>query len=97
MPEFRTVSGLLNHLQRKAEDKAIDFVEDVVEEIQMSPVTPRRTGFMAESYRAVETSAGAEIVTEADYWKFVEYGTRNQRAQPHVRPAIEAARARWGL
>lgn len=54
--------------------------------------TPRRTGRLASSYH-IEEVGGRTLVTnrsDTDYGPFVEFGTRYDAAQPHVRPALEA-------
>lgn len=46
------------------------------------------------------TDAGRWLITvdkRNRYWQFVEFGTRKMAAQPHVRPAVDAARERFRL
>jgi hypothetical protein len=54
---------------------------------------PVRTGDLRDSYEAKPTPEGAVITSSAMYWKYVEFGTRRSKKQPHVRPSIEAVRA----
>lgn len=47
-------------------------------------------------YRVDEATGDVIIKTRRRYWAFVEFGTAEHgSAQPHVRPAIEAARAEF--
>lgn len=54
---------------------------------------PEHTGRLERGYRVRDTANGAEVVNRWWYWKYVEFGTSQQGAQPHVRPAIEAVRS----
>lgn len=48
-------------------------------------------------YARVDTDGSVVLATRRRYWAFVEYGTRRSKAQPHVRPAIDAAKAKFRL
>lgn len=72
---------------------------DVAEEIasRSNSAAPVDTGFLSGrdgrgGYRGRPTVDGAEVVSPAHYWKYVEYGTSRASAQPHVRPAIDETR-----
>lgn len=58
------------------------------------------TQHLADSYYAVRDRAGGGdwlIKSRSRYWAFVEFGTaQHGDAQPHVRPAIDDARAEFG-
>jgi HK97 gp10 family phage protein len=77
-----------------ARRRCVDIAEQIVHHIQTSPVTPERTHALEMGYRAIARGTGAEVVTNVRYWAYVEFGTEDTRAQPHVRPAVEAVRAR---
>lgn len=84
----------MNELERKAQARAMDIAELIVQEIAMSPTTPRLTGQLSQSYYAERTPDGDAVVkTNIRYWMFVEYGTGNHEAQPHVGPAVEHVKA----
>ena len=52
-------------------------------------------GLLEAGYDEVDIPEGAAIVNPVRYWQFVEFGTAEHGdAQPHVRTAIEAVRAR---
>jgi hypothetical protein len=89
------------------------LADDIVEEIRTNPHTPydavhHRAGtpHLRDSFRVVETARGVDLISEVDYWFYVEYGHRTrpsrqaghvQRwvpAQPYLRPAIQVAMAR---
>jgi len=76
-----------------AAERCREICQEIVDEIQMSPLTPvGATGRLKTGYRVRLAGDGAEIYTDTPYWRYVEYGTSKMRAQPHVRPAIEVVR-----
>ena len=57
-------------------------------------LAPVDTGFMRDNIRTLgakisQDVIGGEILSAAEYSSFVEYGTKFQTAQPHLRPAVE--------
>lgn len=52
---------------------------------------PRLTGQLASSV----DEEGGQVVVQAPYGAYVEYGTRRQAPQPFLRPAKEQAEAPW--
>lgn len=79
------------------------LAEEVLAEIKR--LAPRRQpqyvepgepgGALEAGYDTVDTPRGTAIVNPLRYWQFVEFGTAEHgEAQPHVRTAIEAVRAR---
>lgn len=84
----------MGKLERKAQARAMDMAELICQQIALSPVTPRLTGRLSKSYYAERTPDGDAVVkTNIRYWMFVEYGTGNHQAQPHVAPAVEYVKA----
>lgn len=83
-----------------AQKRCREICDEIVGVIRASPVTPRRTGELVAGYQVVVEPPGAEIVNVATndsgepYWQFVEFGTSEMQAEPHVRPAIEIVRKR---
>lgn len=59
--------------------------------ITMRLFAPKDTGEMAGSIESKSDVAGYEAHVEigVDYWKFPNYGTRYQAAQPFVEPAVD--------
>lgn len=55
-------------------------------------LAPRRTGRLARSIRTSVAGGSGVISDRVRYASFVEYGTRNMRAQPFLRPALYTAR-----
>jgi len=55
-------------------------------------IVPVRTGFLRDSifHDIVESNLGFDFGAKANYAQYVEFGTRFQRAQPFIRPALEA-------
>lgn len=94
----------LYRVERKAKERSREICQDIVDEIQSNPNTPRDTGKLAEGYHVVETPKGHDVVTEVKYWEAVEkghdvvnqYGRTIGHVEPqaHVAPAVEIVRAR---
>lgn len=76
----------------RAQKYCLDKAESVVKHIREDGLTPVRTGKLIEGYEAVEYGDGAAVMTDVEYWKFVEFGTTNMDGQPHVTPAYEEVR-----
>lgn len=80
-------------------EKAVQAVADEVlaETVRDCPVD---TGTLAGSYTTENRSSGDDIEirvgTAIDYAPPVEFGTYRSSAQPHLGPALERARARYG-
>lgn len=49
-----------------------------------------RTGFMRDNIKRYVGGSRFQVIAEAGYSGFVEYGTRFMAAQPFVTPAVEA-------
>jgi HK97 gp10 family phage protein len=79
---------------RPARARCREICDEIVHEIQTSPATPVQTGELKAGYHTVDDGPGAAIVTPVDYWHYVEFGTSERAAEPHVRPAIEIVRKR---
>lgn len=78
-----------------AQRECMAKAEEVVDYIHSMGLVPVKTGKLLAGYRAEEWETGAAVVTDVDYWYYVEYGhgpEGHREAQPHVRPAIEAMR-----
>lgn len=62
--------------------------------------TPVDTGNLRRSYSTTDPTPTdrpvAYVGTNVFYAPFVEFGTRFTRAQPHLGPALERARGRYG-
>lgn len=56
---------------------------------------PVRTGRLRNGITGSAEETTALLTTEVPYAPFVEFGTRHSRAQPHMRPGMEAAIAAW--
>jgi hypothetical protein len=97
----------LRRLARAGNERSFEICEYIIDHIESSPFTPfdprtssNTTGdHLKFSYRIAPHPKGNGylVVTKRRYWAFVEFGTRKMHAQPHVRPAVDAARARYGL
>ena len=84
-----------------------------MEEIRTNPRTPydavghqAGTPHLRDSFHVVETGERMDIVSDVDYWAYVEYGHLSRPsqaaddvqhwvpAQPYLRPAIQVALAK---
>lgn len=50
---------------------------------------PVKTGFLRESHESTETENGAEMIVNAEYGIYVEYGTEKMAPRGFVRKAID--------
>lgn len=71
------------------DEKVGNLTEDIAEDARA--LAPVDTGELRASIRA-DRSAG-EVHVGTDHWRFQEYGTRYQKAQPFMRPALMKPRA----
>jgi HK97 gp10 family phage protein len=60
---------------------------------------PRRTGRLATgiSYAYNDATYTVAFIASAPYSVFVEYGTRNMRPQPYLRPALNTVGSIYGI
>lgn len=62
---------------------------------------PRDTGTLKRSYTIAEHQSGdiigAYVGTNLHYAPYVEFGTRRMAARPHLGPALEKARRKFGF
>lgn len=77
----------LNNL--KGVGKLFPFAAAQVIAKRASQIAPRDTGYMAEHIHA-EKGNPVQVISEAPYSGYVEYGTYKMAAQPFMRPAIAA-------
>lgn len=69
---------------------APQVVEQVTKEVatDMRRFVPVDTGALRESIREEHDGLKGRVWVGTDHWKYPEYGTRYQRAQPYARPAL---------
>lgn len=104
--EIRKTRRTINKIEREGEQRAREIAQFIVDHIAIhGPIDldrrPGRLGpeHLRTSYGIKPAPEGGEwyVTTDVRYWAFVEFGTKEHgRAQPHVRPAIEAARVAFG-
>jgi HK97 gp10 family phage protein len=59
--------------------------------------TPHRTGRLASGWHVQQRRTADYAVTNSvPYARFVEYGTKDMRAEPMLGPVVMQARARYG-
>lgn len=96
----------LERIEEKAAARAYRIARFIVEQIHtLAPYDDRASSdttgpHLKDAYWVEEDPAvrgGMIIKCSRRYWAFVEFGThKHGDAQPHVRPAIDAAKARFG-
>lgn len=87
-------------IEAKTNVRCVAVATGVVRRIeQLAPVDPlhhlHQTGpHLKDSYFVTPEEDGATIRSRQDYWAYVEFGTGQTPTQPHVRPALDEAKAR---
>ena len=85
----------MDRINEAARQRARDIAQEICDEIATNPGTPELTGLLRYGYYVSEDANGDALVkSNVRYWQFVEFGSGHGDAQPHLRPAIEAVRAR---
>jgi len=90
MAEFRVIDRLA---PRRAVDLNVREISQRVAD-DASADAPRRTGRLAASYHVERGNVPASyhVVTDVEYSRYVEYGTRNMRARAPMGRALAKAR-----
>lgn len=88
----RNLAAVVDAGAGAARDAAADRAAEAARDA--TALAPKRTGRLAASYEAVEDPATRPGVdawgVQTTLWRahFAEFGTKKQRAQPHLRPAM---------
>lgn len=86
------VKQVLGDLPQKQLMKIALFLE-----AQIKIRCPVDTGTLRSSYHVTQKGKDSvEVGTNVEYAAYVEYGTKFQHAQPHVRPAIQVTQRKFG-
>lgn len=97
----RNAYRALARIRRKAEHRAEQIARTIVEAIHINAPEDEHhdenTGGpkLKDSYYVKQDPETGDFIigSRRRYWAFVEFGTKEHgKAQPHVRPAIDAAR-----
>lgn len=101
----RKLAQNMRGLQRAGAEESREICEFIVDHIRAhAPYDPthdpREGPHLRDIYRVRPHPSGdGRYLITVDkrnrYWLFVEFGTRKMQAQPHVRPAFDAARQRF--
>lgn len=91
---------LFKWLNKQPLDEALERALDIASlEVLRDTVraAPRDTGTLKRSY-TIHEGAGLErfVGTNVHYAVYQEFGTRRHKAQPHLGPALERARRKYG-
>jgi Bacteriophage HK97-gp10, putative tail-component len=98
MANISAGSGVTADLYRITRRLTLQVANDLVDEIRR--LAPVETGKLRESYQVREGAAyiGEAIVyTDVEYAVHQEYGTLFQSGTPHVRPALEIIKRKYGI
>lgn len=76
------IAGQIRNAMRKRAPQATNTTRKAIH-------TKRRRGTPEEVVSEVRIAHGAGVQHDAWYWKFLEFGTIKQPAQPFVRPVVE--------
>lgn len=79
----------------KAVWEASLFIEERAKEVCPVDTGNLRRSIATTMPSVVGDRVSGSVGTNVSYAPFVEFGTRNMRAQPFLGPALEAARARF--
>jgi HK97 gp10 family phage protein len=81
-------------MRRKIADQLIIVGNEIINISR--GIVPVRTGFLRESIFAdvVESDLNLTLGATASYSGYVEFGTYRMRAQPYLRPALDASQDR---
>ena len=81
-------------MRRKIADQLMNAGDEIVHISR--GIVPVRTGFLRDSIFAdvVESDLALSLGATADYSSHVEFGTYRMRAQPYLRPALDASQQR---
>jgi HK97 gp10 family phage protein len=82
------ISRFDSEMQSKVQQQLADWAQSV--KAQAERLVPVKTGYLRSSITVKAEGWQLEIGAEAAYAAAVEFGTRNQRAEPFIAPAIEA-------
>lgn len=81
------LSKIANQAPASAREALVETAEAIVDLTKQ--LTPVDTGMLRDSYEAGEPTDKSILVgTSVEYAKFVEYGTSDSAAQPHLTPAF---------
>lgn len=86
---MKQIIGNLKKFPHLAQEAFENFAIDAVQYAQER--APVDTGNLRRSIHFKPVAKGIEVIAEAPYAGFVEFGTRFQRAQPFFEPAISKA------
>jgi HK97 gp10 family phage protein len=75
-------------MQSRIQEQLSEWAESVKADAER--LVPVRTGYLQSTIYAKAQDWQIEVGAEATYAAAVEFGTRSQRAQPYLSPAVEA-------
>lgn len=91
---FIVIYNRIPELMARIESVSRTAPKAVADKVAVSAraLAPVDTGYLRSSIRSVsvERAKSAEVVVDAPYAAYVEYGTYKMAAQPYLTPAFEA-------
>lgn len=84
------IPKVIAEMERRAKAASLATAEAIATKARAN--APVDTGRLRSSIQARATETGAEVVVGVEYGQFVELGTKDQRPQPYLTPAVESER-----
>lgn len=83
-------------IEKLKETEIDDGMEKLAEDIkdQAKQLSPKDTGTLANSIKKEKKGDKWTVIADTDYAFYVEMGTRDQPAQPFLRPALHKVMAK---
>lgn len=92
MLKVKVANNRLPKLNSQLRERALKIIQDGAQQTadMAKSLAPVDTGFLRGSIHVETQDSGhAQVVVEASYGQFVEYGTVKMAAQPYLTPAVE--------
>lgn len=88
------LTGFTERMRAKIADQLVVIGDEIVAFAR--GIVPIRTGFLRDSIFSdlIESDLNLTVAATASYAGYVEFGTSRMRAQPYLRPALDASQQR---
>ena len=87
--QLRGLRDLETGLQKQAMPEAVAIVEQEAERLAPGDEGELRDGIGVEGMPSQRHEAAVALVSRAEHAGYVEFGTSNMSARPHIRPAVQ--------
>lgn len=85
------LTATISNAHSKAVEQSIKVMKNNTEELKKEArsIAPEDTGFLKDNIATRYGGMTGEVISNAGYSGFLEYGTRFMSAQPYMRPSLE--------